>query len=467
MAMISKTILGPPGTGKTWKIEQLIKENGTEDYLYLTYNRSMAAMARERIRSDKHHVGTLHSVMASLNGIGPFVTRDDEKEFCELYGLSRDSGSADSDTGESDWERFSRYYDMVVNTMRKPYQPVTEKMSMRYLFDKWKNFKKKIGKFDYTDILEIASQNTYYKKFLFIDEAQDLSPLMWKIVDNIDCENRYIVGDPHQSIYGFRGIDVREFVKRIGDYEILGESHRYGDNLRKMSERALAGGKVMKMPYVGLGQTDIDRYTLRSMSQLDGSKAILCRTINLARNIANRLPYAVVPINHDHGYGNGWGKTTFMVASIMRKWPKIDAEEFAWIVEHSPANLWVRGTKARVKREATLFSYDMMKTRMGPQEIIDRLTIADNVKRNAKRMLVENIPTIYCDTIHAAKGLEFDHVMLLLDLPQMIADDMPPEEYRILYVGMTRARKSIQFMDTGFYNGSYYIPGMSKTIYPL
>ena len=465
--MESKTILGPPGTGKTYRIEKLIKDNGSDDFLYLTYNRSMAKGARERIEADKHHVATIHSAMASMNGIGPFVDGKDIKAFCDDYGLTYPKGIKILEDGETDWERFSRYYDMVINTMNKPYQPMNERMSMRFLFDAWKKYKENIGKFDYTDVLEIGSQHTYYKQFLYIDEAQDMSPLMWRIIDNIDCEKRYIVGDPHQSIYGFRGIDVREFVKRTNDYEILGESHRYGDNLRELAERALAGGTVMRMPYVGLGETEIDRYTMRSMMALDGTKAILCRTTNLARNIANQLPYAVLPINHEHGYGNGWTQTAFKIAGIMQKWPNIDAVEFAYIVEHSPASLWARGTKAKVKREPTIFSYDMLKTKMGPDEIINRMDIPDKVKINAKRLLIENVPVVYCDTIHAAKGLEFDHVMLTLDLPQMISDAMTPEEYRILYVGMTRARKSIQFLDTGFYKGSYRIPGIAKTLYPI
>ena len=465
--MESYTIIGPPGTGKTHRIEQLIKQNGTDDFLYLTYNRSMAKGARERIKADKQHVATIHSAMSSLNGIGPFVDSKDIKAFCDKYGLTYPKGMRILEDGETDWERFSRYYDTVINTMKSPYQPMNERMSMRYLFDAWKKYKDEIKKFDYTDVLEIGSQRTYYKRYLYIDEAQDLSPLMWKIVDNIKCEKRYIVGDPHQSIYGFRGIDVKEFVKRADKYEILGESHRYGDNLRKLAEMALSEGTVMRMPYIGLGETKIDMYSLRDMVKLDGSKAILCRTTNLAKHIANQLPYAVIPINHEHGYGNGWTQQTFRIAEIMRKWPNIDASEFTYIVEHSPASLWVRGTKAKVKKEPTIFSYDMLREKMGPIEIINRMDIPDKVKVNAKRLLMENAPVVYCDTIHAAKGLEFDHVMLTLDLPQMIADAMTPEEYRILYVGMTRARKSIQFLDTGFYKGSYRIPGVAKTLYPI
>lgn len=463
----SHTILGPPGTGKTYKIEKLIMQNDSDNYLYLTYNKSMAIGARERIDADKQHVSTVHSAMASLNGVGPFVETKDILEFCRIYGLSYPTKVRIADDGETDWERFSRFYDMIINSMERPYQPINERLSMPFLFDKWRLYKKAIGKFDYTDVLEIGSRHEYYKKHLYIDEAQDLSPLMWKIIDNVDCEKRYIVGDPHQSIYGFRGIDVNEFVKRIGDYEILAKSYRYGDNLRDLSEMALSDGAVMRMPYIGMGKTEIDNYTLREVAHLDGTKAILCRTTNLARKIANTLPYAVIPINPEHGYGNGWTETTFRVSSIMKRWPNIKPEEFQFIVEHSPASLWVRGTKAKVKREPTIFSYDMMKKKMDPIEIIERMDLNDNVKTNVKRSLNENLPVFYCDTIHAAKGLEFDHVMLTLDLPQMISESMVSEEYRILYVGMTRAKKSIQFMDTGFYKGSYQIPGMAKTIYPI
>ena len=72
-----------------------------------------------------------------------------------------------------------------------------------------------------------------------------------------------------------------------------------------------------------------------------------------------------------------------------------------------------------MKKEPTIFSYDMLREKMGPVEIINRMDIPDRVKINVKRLLMENVPVVYCDTIHAAKGLEFDHVMLTLDLPQL------------------------------------------------
>ncbi|MBW2698377.1 MAG: UvrD-helicase domain-containing protein, partial [Deltaproteobacteria bacterium] len=51
---------------------------------------------------------------------------------------------------------------------------------------------------------------------------------------------------------------------------------------------------------------------------------------------------------------------------------------------------------------------------------------------------------VHLGTIHSAKGLEFDHVMLLDD--GTLADT--PEERRLLYVALTRARRSLQIFSS-------------------
>jgi ATP-dependent DNA helicase RecQ len=51
---------------------------------------------------------------------------------------------------------------------------------------------------------------------------------------------------------------------------------------------------------------------------------------------------------------------------------------------------------------------------------------------------------VHLGTMHSAKGLEFDHVMLLDD---GTLDDLP-EERRLLYVALTRACKSLQIFSS-------------------
>jgi DNA helicase II / ATP-dependent DNA helicase PcrA len=48
--------------------------------------------------------------------------------------------------------------------------------------------------------------------YLFVDEAQDSSSLDWSIYRALPILNKFIVGDPDQAIYGFRGGAVSEFL---------------------------------------------------------------------------------------------------------------------------------------------------------------------------------------------------------------------------------------------------------------
>ena len=151
----------------------------------------------------------------------------------------------------------------------------------------------------------------------------------------------------------------------------------------------------------------------------------------------------------------------------MKKWPHLSPSESAYLAQPNitGADLWVRGTQAKAKRhELTLDAYSLLREKMGAADLINHMTIDEKMKKNVLRLLKEDVPILYCDTIHSAKGLEFDHVMLITDIPQFIENDFSTEEFRILYVGLTRARKSINFQNIGFYKGNYEIPGHAKVL---
>ncbi|PMP66426.1 ATP-dependent helicase [Desulfurella multipotens] len=73
-----------------------------------------------------------------------------------------------------------------------------------------------------------------------------------------------------------------------------------------------------------------------------------------------------------------------------------------------------------------------------------------------------SLPNVSLMTIHAAKGLEFDHVFIVgLNegiLPSLYQDSVIEEERRIMYVGITRAKKTLYL--------SYYLSDFHNSFIP-
>lgn len=84
------------------------------------------------------------------------------------------------------------------------------------------------GKLDFTDLQlktrdlvrnneEIRRKLVSRHKYYMVDEYQDTNELQYELVmlltDELKAANLFIVGDPKQSIYAFRGADVRVFTK--------------------------------------------------------------------------------------------------------------------------------------------------------------------------------------------------------------------------------------------------------------
>jgi len=63
---------------------------------------------------------------------------------------------------------------------------------------------------------------------VFIDEAQDLSPIQWKMYNLIKANSKIVIlaGDDDQAIYGWAGADVKRFQDEPAKEKVLPKSYR-------------------------------------------------------------------------------------------------------------------------------------------------------------------------------------------------------------------------------------------------
>ena len=117
--------------------------------------------------------------------------------------------------------------------------PLSEPLELPYLNQAIDSYQSKLAAmsaFDFDDLLLEALQlskdnHEIWKKFsknftyLLVDEFQDISPLQYCLIKEWNKISRelFIIGDPDQAIYGFRGADAKSFLRfqKDGNTEII------------------------------------------------------------------------------------------------------------------------------------------------------------------------------------------------------------------------------------------------------
>ena len=76
---------------------------------------------------------------------------------------------------------------------------------------------------------------------VFIDEAQDLSPIQWKMVDILKKNSKHVIlaGDDDQAIYGWAGADVKRFQQEPAKEIVLPQSYRVPKLVQHIADNIL------------------------------------------------------------------------------------------------------------------------------------------------------------------------------------------------------------------------------------
>lgn len=299
---------------------------------------------------------------------------------------------------------------------------------------------------------------------VLIDEVQDLvgerADFVKTIVEAVSG-GFTLLGDPAQGIYNFQAQGRAREIGATALYEWLRQ--RFGDELLERtlsknfrattadSQAALWAGDQLNAsnPHYSQIRQDLikDLLNLPSLGALDnalvvlrranGRTAVLCRTNGEALLISRRMHEA--GIEHwlqrtatDRAVA-AWmgivlgevdqrhlGKTAFLRRMTETNAPNAPSPDAAWKI-----------MKRIDSRRSDDIDLDLIAARIRTGFVPDELTDVPP-------------PDLVVSTIHRAKGLEFDRVLLVS--PGDPYDDDPQaeaEEARVLYVAMTRPRKEL------------------------
>jgi len=488
-------ILGPPGTGKTTTLLDLV-----DDFLasgikpnkigYFSFTRKAANEAIERAserfqldpKKELIHFRTLHSMAFRLLGANKdrMMQINDYKEFGNLCGIpirkaaySQDDGIFDSD---------NEYLKIINNARVKNISVLEEYDKNVHNLDIERNtlvlidqeltkFKKERGMKDFTDLIIDFVQKDLAPSLdvLFIDEAQDLSLIQWQMVKAMwkKAKKTYIAGDDDQAIFKWAGADISHFIalkNEVDNIKVLDQSHRIpGGPIHELSQRIISkiSDRYEKEYKPREEEGILEYYT--DLTQVDMSRGQW-----LVLSSANYFLEDVKDLCELQGwYFSHRGKNSISLELLLainnwEKWRKggdLSYLEIKNIYKFLGPSVTPGYNSGRTLRSDERYTIDDCKNDHGllnSDVWFDSFKKLSNSEENyirnmlAKGEKINQNPRISLSTIHAAKGGECDNVLILPDLSNSAVksyDNDPDETHRLFYVGVTRAKKSLHIVE--------------------
>jgi DNA helicase-2/ATP-dependent DNA helicase PcrA len=500
-------ILGPPGTGKTTTLLDLVDEfikSGvdTKRIGYFSFTKKAANEAKQRAvekfgldEKDFPYFRTLHSLAFGALGLSKsrVMQSADYKDFGSKCGIpitikkvynSEEDGTFTSDNEYLQLIEKARATD---RDLMDVYDENTHYLDIErdtlYLLDReLTRYKKEKGLIDYGDMLHRFIVEDVAPGFtvLFIDEAQDLSPLQWKMVRALwsRADKTYIAGDDDQAIFRWAGADVDHFIAlrdEVDDITVLDQSYRIpGGPIHELSQSIIQRvenryDKEYK-PKSTTGK--LNRYSdITQVDMSEGEWLVLASANYFLDDIKDLCELQGWYFSHK-------GRNSIPVDLLMaiQNWE-------AWRESEQELNLlqlknlysYLGDNVAKGYKKGKTFHSDFrytseqcvaehgLQTRDVWYKAFAGLdTYRENYIRNmlANSEKITKTPRITMSTIHGAKGGEADNVLVLPDITKTAVDnnDVDPDElHRLFYVAVTRAKQELHILEPRNYERAYIL----------
>ena len=497
-------IYGPPGTGKTTtlleRVEKLITRGiKPRDMAYLSFTNK--AVNEARYRAFKKFVGctdddlrnfrTIHSFCRQNYKQIPVIDPDiDMVEFAQTLGLPK--VRFENYNGHLVWNDWSlRVYDKARNRLIHPDDQYKEEKIKRVVYEKFKliieayDEYKQDHRVDFTDMIEHYIENAAAPKLkvLIVDEAQDLTPLQWKLVYKLanNSSRVYIAGDDDQAIYEWNGAEVEYFNEFPGKDFILKTSYRIPKTIHDFSQYIATYIKGRKrkdfVPRINLGNI----ITYQRLKDINFSASDSWMILGRTNEIVDELKLEAKTIGLFFQSAKGSKSFDIHKWRAIKLWNqlmrgnKINKEQcqilYTYINEIAYGWRSLDSKKWMAINNNLLFDYNFLVTEAGLRVPKDDWTnvfnrnFSEQDKYYFNKLIETNVnpdldSEIVIDTIHSIKGGEANDVVIYeksnwpAHLENKIGKDRC-SEYRVWYVGVTRAKQNLHILRS---NHQYTFP---------
>jgi ATP-dependent DNA helicase UvrD/PcrA len=490
------------GSGKTRVLTRRIAHRAAvgdldpRHALALTFTRKAAGELRSRLRAlglrDEVAAGTFHATaFAQLRARWAERGQDPpqllERKLRFVGDLLADRADAQDVVGEIEWASARMvapddYPEVATRAGRRPPLPLPE---MARVLRRYGERKAEARMVDFDDLLrmairimtdepEAAAAHRWRYRHLFVDEFQDVNPLQYRLLREWlgDGDDLFVVGDPHQAIYGWNGADARYLdrfreVFRTDRYpdtrvlhlldnyrstpQVLAVASTVVDTARLVAHRAEGPLPVVIEHPTGRDEARAVARDIRARHAPGrpwSSQAVLVRTNALAATIGEALAAAQIP-HHLRGSESLLRRPA--VSSVLQRLRREPYEVVLADVRDAVDNVdddedeEAEGRTADLATLVTLSrEYETLDAAPSGPAFAAWLAAAVRSGDDDHRNVVE------VSTFHAAKGLEWPVVHLagledgLVPISFAKSDETRAEERRLLYVALTRAEDEVR-----------------------
>lgn len=474
--MNTTMILGGPGTGKTHSLLDIVEDElsgGASDpaIAFVSFTKKAVGEAISRgtsrlgcTKEDFPYFRTIHSLCFQALGLrrADVMGRSHYDTLSEILGvkiLGRDVVDDDISLAKGDrMLALEGYAKMTQMSLEQAWSLKSEGEFSWYEFlrfcETYTAYKTAHGLIDFNDMLVMYADrepDPLPVDAAIIDEAQDLTPLQWRVVDLAfaSCQRMYVAGDDDQAIYGWSGADTERFLGMVPDEtRVLPVSHRLPENILDYSQRITARiSNRFDKPFTasapgGLVSRCED---MRELDLENGTWLMLARNLKFLRKYEDECSRR--GLVYDSRFGCSV-KNEDVVAirryEAFRKGEPFTGSELRLVVNR------IKGHQVKLAKDRMYSMGEVFKRDPGIWH--DAFTGIPLRKREYYLLAlrsgrkITNAPLIRLDTIHGAKGGEADNVVLATDVSPKSEESMrkdPDDEWRVFYVGATRARKNL------------------------